>query len=569
MDGQDAREVWTRASLVALAYALFGVLWILFSDRLLNVYVGDDLDRLNWFQTYKGWLFVGVTAIFIHSMVHRVLMALLASKARLKLAMQAAGQGLFDVDLGSEVVEVSPEYPRMLGIDPAGFRETLAAWRARLHPDDRERDEERFKHCLAGTTPAYAVEARHRMADGEWKWILSVGAVVERGKNGLPRRLVGTHTDIDALKRTDTALKRFRFIVENAGQEVYLIRPDGTLFYANHAAAASLGYVPTEMVGLGIDDVDALHSREAFRAHVEDLRKQMLPAFETVHKTRDGRCIPKEVKAAYLETGGETFVCAFAQDISMRREAEESIRRLNQELEQRVDERTLQLEAANHELESFSYSVSHDLKAPLRGIDGYSQILLEDYAGDLDDDARALIGHIRRGVHQMHELIEDLLAYSRMERQVIEKRAIDLDALIDSVLAAHGDEIETRHIRITRLSAPLSVRADRDGMTLIVRNLLENALKFTRACPRPEIEFGASAHENLVRLWVRDNGIGFDMRYHDRIFEVFQRLQRAEDYPGTGVGLAMVKRAATRMGGRVWAESAPDSGATFYLELPQ
>lgn len=558
-----------RAAQVALGYALFGVLWVLFSDRIVAVYAGDDLARLNWLQTYKGWFFVFITAVFIYLMAYRALAALLASRARLQLAMQAAGQGFFDIDLVSGVIRVSAEYPRMLGFDPEGFSESLTSWRACLHPDDRDRADALLDRCLTGDASACAIEARRRAADGEWKWILSVGAVVERSDDGLPRRMLGTHTDIDLLKRTDTELRRFRFIVENAGQEVYLIRPDGTLFYANRAAAASLGYSPDAMVGMSIDEVDALYSREAFRAHVEDLRNQDVPPFETAHRACDGRKIPKEVKAVFLEVGGESFVCAFVHDITRRREAEDAIRQLNLELERRVVERTNQLVAANRELESFSYSVSHDLKAPLRAIDGYSQIMLEDYASGLDDEAQVLIGNIRRGVHQMHELIEDLLAYSRMEHQVMERREVDLSALIDALLAGHHDELAARQVQIISLPGHLSVRADRDGLTLILRNLLENALKFTREREHPVIEFGACAGTDSVRLWVRDSGIGFDMRYHDRIFDVFQRLHRAEDYPGTGVGLAMVKRAATRMGGRVWAESAPNAGACFYLELPQ
>lgn len=569
MDGQERRDVRLRAARVALGYALFGVSWVLFSDWIVGVYAGDDLARLNWLQTYKGWLFVFITALFVYVMTYRALVALLRSEARLRLAMQAAGQGLFDIDLVPGLVSVSPEYPRMLGFAPKGFDESFANWRSSLHPDDRERAEEQLNSCLNGSASACSIEARRRMADGGWKWILSVGAVVERGDDGVPRRMVGTHTDIDLFKRTDTALRRFRFIVEHAGQEVYLIRPDGTLFYANHAAAASLGYSPEAMIGLGIEEVDAMHSREAFCAHVDELRTQDVPAFETIHRARDGREIPKEVKAVFLEVGGECFVCAFVHDISRRREAEASIRRLNQELEHRVLERTTQLEAANHELESFSYSVSHDLKAPLRAIDGYSQILLEDHASGLDDDAQVLIGNIRRGVHQMHELIEDLLAYSRMERQVLESREIDLAALLDVLLAGRSDEIVARQMRITRMTEPFVMCADREGMTVILRNLIENAFKFTRDCPQPLVEFGACREAGFVRLWVRDNGIGFDMRYHERIFDVFQRLHRAEDYPGTGVGLAMVKRAAVRMGGRVWAESAANAGACFYLELPQ
>ena len=246
----------------------------------------------------------------------------------------------------------------------------------------------------------------------------------------------------------------------------------------------------------------------------------------------------------------------------------EKDRRLAIELEERVVERTAQLEAANRELESFSYSVSHDLKAPLRGIDGYSRLLEESYRDKLDGEGRTFLGNIRHGVAQMHELIEDLLAYSRMERRAPNNVALDLPALVRGVAAACEMEVKKRGGGL-RLTIPaLTVHADREGLTIVLRNLLENAIKFSRGAEGPSIEIGACAEEGRALLWVRDNGIGFDMKFHGRIFEIFSRLERAEEFPGTGVGLALVRKAMQRMGGRVWAESAPGQGATFFLELP-
>jgi signal transduction histidine kinase len=242
------------------------------------------------------------------------------------------------------------------------------------------------------------------------------------------------------------------------------------------------------------------------------------------------------------------------------------IDRLNAEL----DASLARLKRINRELETFTYSVSHDLKAPLRGIDGYSRLLLRDHEASLDEEGKTFLANIRQASQQMGQLIDDLLAYSRLERRSLELGPLAVSTLVPQVLATFDEEIRRRGVHL-RLDIPPELPAwgDAPGLQVALQNLVENALKFTRDAEHPAVTIAATDSGEGVVLSVQDNGPGFDMKFHDRIFDIFQRLHRAEDYPGTGVGLAIVRKAMERMGGRVWAESRPGAGATFHLQLPR
>jgi PAS domain S-box-containing protein len=240
--------------------------------------------------------------------------------------------------------------------------------------------------------------------------------------------------------------------------------------------------------------------------------------------------------------------------------------RLNAELEQRVLERTAQLEVANRELEAFSYSISHDLRAPLRAIDGFSRILLRDYGAQLDNDGQRRLELVRSNAQQMGQLIDDLLAFSRLTRQSIEKQAVSPTALVYRALDELSSEHESRQVEFTIEDLPVC-QADPALLKQVFVNLLTNALKFTRQCETAHINVGTCTIEGQTTYFVKDNGVGFDMRYIDKLFGVFQRLHAMEDYEGTGVGLAIVQRIIHRHGGRIWAEGAVGEGAAFYFTL--
>jgi signal transduction histidine kinase len=232
---------------------------------------------------------------------------------------------------------------------------------------------------------------------------------------------------------------------------------------------------------------------------------------------------------------------------------------------QRAQEAGARLADANKELDAFSYSVSHDLRTPLRAIDGYAQMLEEDYGGSLDDEGRRLLGVVRGGAKRMNRQIEDLLAFSRLGRQPLNKAPVDMAQLARATLDELGDA--ARRARIRSYEVP-KASSDANLMRHVWLNLLGNALKYSSKRAEPSVEIGGRQEIADTVYWVRDNGAGFDMRQAKRLFGVFQRLHRDDEFPGTGAGLAIVQRIVVRHGGRVWAEAQPDAGATFYFSLP-
>ena len=263
------------------------------------------------------------------------------------------------------------------------------------------------------------------------------------------------------------------------------------------------------------------------------------------------------------------FIGVLLVERRRRRRASEALDQLNAELEERIDARTAALNAKSRELETFAYSVAHDLKAPLRGIDGYSRLLLEDYSRSLDDEGRTFLQTIQDSTDEMSHLIDDLLAYSRLERRELKPDRIELAPIINSLVEEKKREATEHAIDFVIDVNGATVLADPSGLAQSLRNYLDNAIKFTGKVDEPRIEVGSKESAEKCLLWVRDNGIGFDMKYHDRIFDIFQRLNVSEDYPGTGIGLAIVRKAMERMGGRAWADSRLGHGSTFYLEIPK
>ncbi|MEW6181412.1 MAG: ATP-binding protein [Chloroflexota bacterium] len=345
--------------------------------------------------------------------------------------------------------------------------------------------------------------------------------------------------------------------------------PDLRFLAVNPAAEQFYGYNQDEFLAMRVSDLRTAEEKATVASMVESLTRDGYFRYTTRHICKDGRVADVSVTARTMLWKERPAAVFSMVDITELLQKETALRELAQQLEQKVAERTADLQRKNRELETFAYSVSHDLKAPLRGIDGYSRLLLEDHAGDLNEEGRQFLHAIRRGAEQMARLIDALLAYSRLERRNLSINQLEIRPLLDTLLREFQSEIEQSNAQIT-IDLPFKyIYHDYQSLYQALHNLLENALKFSRGRNPPRIEIGGEEREESHVLWVRDNGIGFDMQYHERIFGIFQRLNHGEDFPGTGVGLAIVRKAMERIGGWAWAVSAPGEGATFYIEVPK
>ncbi|MEW5939032.1 MAG: PAS domain S-box protein [Chloroflexota bacterium] len=343
---------------------------------------------------------------------------------------------------------------------------------------------------------------------------------------------------------------------------------DGQIIEVNDGWEILFGYESAEVLGRASVELNVFGDPQDRRRAIGRMQEQgYLRDFELDIRRKSGEIRRASISAEKIEINNAECLLTILRDVTERKNAEEEIRRLNAELEQRIQLRTSQLEAANKELEAFSYSVSHDLRAPLRAIDGFSRILLEDYASTLESEAQRYLNLVRDNTQQMGLLIEDLLAFARLSRQIPQMQIVAPEKLVRDALAELREEQKGRQVKIEIRDLP-ACQGDPALLRQAFVNLLANALKFTRRRVVAEIEVGCKAIGGQPVYYVKDNGAGFDMKYADKLFGVFQRLHRAEEYEGTGVGLAIIQRVVHRHGGRVWAEGEVDRGAAFYFTLP-
>ena len=384
----------------------------------------------------------------------------------------------------------------------------------------------------------------------------------------------GLETNVADLVQTTTALevseRRFRMIFNSVNDAISLRDIEtGNIIEANDRMCEMYGYSREEFQHSKIGSLSSGEGPYTGEEGWKYIRRAVTDGPQSVSwqaRHKDGHLFWVEINLTAVRVGDDDRVLVVARDVTARKEAEQQIQEMNAQLEQRVQERTEELVAANRELEAFTYSVSHDLRAPLRAMDGFSRIVLEDYGPQAPEEAQNYLKSIRRNAQHMGRLIDDLLSLSRLGRKTLNKQWLDVGEIVDKALQTLEDDRVGRDIEL-QIGEMGKCRGDELLLQQVWVNLLANALKFTRSCHPAVIEVGKINETDRTVYFVRDNGVGFNMAYADKLFGVFQRLHRSEEFEGTGVGLAIVKRIVERHGGDIWAEAEPGKGAVFYFTL--
>jgi PAS domain S-box-containing protein len=417
-------------------------------------------------------------------------------------------------------------------------------------------------------------EIKNKAKDGSFYWV-DTTIVPFLNEDGKPRQYVAIRADITERKRTEEQLKvsfKETSDLKSALDEhaiVAITDPQGKITYINDKFCAISKYSREELLGQDHRIINSgYHSKQFIRDLWTTITRGKVWHGEIKNKAKDDSFywVDTTIVPFLNDDGKPRQYVAIRADITARKAASAEVVQLNAELEQRVATRTVELEAANKEMEAFSYSISHDLRAPLRAVNGFAGIVLEDFSAQLPEEGKRHLERIRKGGERMGELIDNLLAFSRLSRQSVNRQLMDTSKLVQNVLDELKSQRDGRQIEIKIGELP-ACHGDPALLKQVWVNLISNAIKYTRGREPAIVEIGCAREKGEDVYFVRDNGAGFDMQYANKLFGVFQRLHRADEFEGTGVGLAIVQRIVHRHGGRIWADAKLNAGATFYFTL--
>ena len=492
---------------------------------------------------------------------------------RLALALECSRVSLWDIDVTTGTIFLSEEWAELIGAPRAITRTTVGEQSAIIHPDDLPRVVESSRQVLKGQVPELAVESRVRTRSGAWRWIYSRGRVASRDASGRALRTIGTNIDITERKVAESAMsaseERFRSLVGLSNDVFWETDSAHRFVWQEYSRNPSERAPPVNELGKTRWEIPYTQpDEEGWRCHRADLdNRRVFRDFLVARPTPEGgeRYIQVSGEPQFNGEGAFTGYRGVGKDITGRVVAENALRILNADLERRVTERTRALETAYRELEAFSYSVSHDLRAPLRAIAGFATLLREDEGAHLTGEGLRLLGVIDQSAQQMGRLTDALLALAQTSRKTLDHVPVDMGTLAREVAREFLPDYPSIHVAVGDMPA---AHGDATLLRQVFVNLIGNALKYSSRAPTPRVEVGVEAYNAVPAVYfVRDNGIGFDMAYVERLFRPFERLHSDRDFRGAGIGLALANLIVQRHGGRIWAEGVPDKGAVFRFTL--
>lgn len=474
------------------------------------------------------------------------------------------------ITLPSGEINVNTAFCDMLGYQPEELKKIN--WADISHPDDIELTNNSLNLILSGKKDLARFTKRYIHKDGSVIWA-DVGTTLRRDADNNPQYFMTSVNDITERKAAEEALRdseeRFSKSFKTSPISFMIANmEDGKIIEVNDAFTTISGFTREEALASTTIDLKIWVNEQDRKHMIDSLREgNAVLHQETQLRAKDGKVQIVVLSAQIIKLGNRNCIISSIEDITERKNAESQIKKLNEELEDRVIQRTELLEAANNELEAFSYSVSHDLRAPLRSVHGYTKILIEEYEDKLDDEGKRICGIISSSATQMGELIDDLLNFSRIGRSSLNPLLLDMKSIVISVFAdiSSAKEKSRTKLKIGKLHKAFG---DANLIKLVWNNLISNAIKYSSKENISEISVSSQLKYDRITYSVKDNGVGFDMNYKHKLFGVFQRLHGESEFEGNGVGLAIVQRIILKHGGTVWAEGEVGKGATFYFSLP-